>query len=92
MFITGDGNNRTGWSNPRYDELIAAAAREPDRDKRASKSFAEAERILDLEGRADLSALSITSASSFTTATRLGGIESNVLDEHPLKNIYWKKR
>ena len=26
MFVTNDGNNRTGWSNARYDALIAAAA------------------------------------------------------------------
>jgi oligopeptide transport system substrate-binding protein len=27
MFVTGGGNNQTGWSSPAYDELIARAAR-----------------------------------------------------------------
>ena len=30
LWITGGGNNHTGWSNAEYDELIAAAAQEPD--------------------------------------------------------------
>ncbi len=25
MFITGNGNNETGWSNPRYDSLVQQA-------------------------------------------------------------------
>ena len=44
-FVTDDGNNRTGWSNPHFDELIAAAGREPDRQRRADL-FRQAERIL----------------------------------------------
>jgi len=34
MFVTDGGNNRTGWSNPRYDELIARAARERETGRR----------------------------------------------------------
>lgn len=30
MFVTGGGNNQTGWSSPAYDELIARAARTSD--------------------------------------------------------------
>ena len=44
---TGDGNNRTGWSDPRYDDLLRAAARELDPARRlALLSQAEA-RALD---------------------------------------------
>ena len=25
-------------------------------------------------------------------ADKIGGLESNLLDEHPLKPVYWKKR
>lgn len=45
MFTTGNGQNRTGWSNPRYDELIAAAAAEPD-NRRRFALFREAEALL----------------------------------------------
>jgi oligopeptide transport system substrate-binding protein len=45
MFTTGDGQNRTGWSNMEYDDLIARAAREPDNERRFTL-LAAAERIL----------------------------------------------
>lgn len=44
-FITGGGNNRTGWSSPRYDALIAQASVERDPEKR-NAIFFEAESIL----------------------------------------------
>lgn len=34
MWRTGDGNNETGWSNPRYDELMAQSMTEGDAAKR----------------------------------------------------------
>jgi oligopeptide transport system substrate-binding protein len=45
MFVTGGGNNQTGWSSAAYDALIARAAREID-PKARFKTFAEAEAIL----------------------------------------------
>lgn len=44
-FITGDGNNRSGWSSPRYDALIRDAAYELDPAKRLAM-LAEAEKLL----------------------------------------------
>jgi len=45
MWRTGDGNNQTGWSNARYDELLKLATLEGDPEKRMSH-FREAETIL----------------------------------------------
>jgi oligopeptide transport system substrate-binding protein len=45
MFTTGNGQNRTGWSNAEYDRLIAAAAVEADNARRF-ELFHESERIL----------------------------------------------
>jgi oligopeptide transport system substrate-binding protein len=45
MFVTGGGNNNTGWSNKRYDELIKLASAESNQEKRF-KYFQEAEGIL----------------------------------------------
>jgi len=45
MFVTGNGNNRTGWSNRRYDELIARAAATAGRQQR-HELFQQAEEIL----------------------------------------------
>lgn len=45
MFRSGDGQNRTGWSNESYDGLIAAAREEADIEQRYDL-FSEAERVL----------------------------------------------
>lgn len=45
MFTTDSGQNRTGWSNAEYDRLIAAAAGEPDNERRFAL-FRAAEHIL----------------------------------------------
>ena len=34
MLVSGDGNNRTGWSNARYDSLVREAARTLDPARR----------------------------------------------------------
>lgn len=46
MWVTDGGNNRTGWSDPRYDELVLRCApAAPDRERRY-RCFREAEAIL----------------------------------------------
>ena len=45
LFTTESGNNNTGWSNKRYDELINMARGEGDRGKRI-KMYNEAQKIL----------------------------------------------
>ena len=46
---TGDGNNRTGWSDPRYDELLRRSTVELDPVKRMA-IFTEAESLLLADG------------------------------------------
>ena len=45
MFVSGGGNNQTGWSNKEYDHLIAEAGQTADHDKRM-ELFQQAEAIL----------------------------------------------
>ena len=45
MFVTDGGNNKTGWSNPRYDQLIEQAARTGNKGERY-QYFQKAEAIL----------------------------------------------
>jgi oligopeptide transport system substrate-binding protein len=45
MWLTGGGNNQTGWSNPEYDRLIAQAAATVDPQERL-EVFQKAEAIL----------------------------------------------
>ena len=45
MFVTGGGNNRTGWANKKYDELLQQSQEEQDKAKRML-IFKEMEKIL----------------------------------------------
>ncbi len=90
MFVTNDGNNRTGWSHPGYDALIADAARTADTGERFGK-FQKAERIL-VEQEAPVTPLYFYVGIMFYNPERLEGIEPNLLDEHPLRYMRWKKR
>lgn len=86
MFLTGGENNRTGWSNARYDELIRGAASEADPERRMAR-FAEAEAIL-------LEEAPILPIYYYVTRNlvnpRLGGFYPNIQDEHFPKFWYWK--
>jgi oligopeptide transport system substrate-binding protein len=90
MFVTGDGNNRTGWSHDGYDSLIAKAAREPE-SKQRFKLFQEAESIL-VTREAAICPLYFYVGIQFYDAAKLDGIRPNLLDEHPLRFMRWKNR
>ncbi len=86
MFLTDGENNRTGWSNARYDELVRGAAVEPDPARRM-EMFHEAEEIL-------LEEAPILPIYDYVTRNlvnpRLGGFYPNIQDEHFPKFWYWK--
>jgi oligopeptide transport system substrate-binding protein len=86
-FVSTSENNRTGWRNARYDELVAAAGREPDAARRMTL-LAEAEALL-LE---ELPIVPLHAyASQNLVSPRLGGFHPNVLDEHPVKFWHWRE-
>jgi oligopeptide transport system substrate-binding protein len=89
MFITDGGNNRTGWSNSTYDKLIADAAKELDKAKRL-QIFQEAEKLL-VHDEVPICPIYFYVGIQFYDGTKLGGIQANLLDEHPLKEMYWKR-
>ena len=89
-FVTDDGNNRTGWSSKKFDTLIADAGRELDREKRFA-IFLDAEKLLVTDDVA-ICPLYYYVGIQFYDAERLGGVEANLTDEHPIKNMFWKKR
>lgn len=88
MFVTGGGNNRTGWSNPRYDKLIAAEDVENDPIKR-EKMLQEAETIL-IKDNQPIIPLFFYVGFNYYNPRKIHGIYSNVLDNHPL-NAIWKE-
>jgi oligopeptide transport system substrate-binding protein len=89
MFVTGGGNNNTGWGNLRYDELIALAARDTDQQARFAH-FREAEAML-IESEVPICPLFNYVVIMFYS-DRLGGIAGNLTDEHPFRALFWKKR
>src|SRR6185369_2910726 len=46
-FVSGDGNNRTGWSDPEYDRLIRTAASELDPARRFTLLAGAERRLLE---------------------------------------------
>ena len=89
MFVLNGGNNQTGWSSPEYDRLIDAAAREADPQKRFDQ-FRKAEHLL-ISDEVPICPLFFYVGVQFYDGSKLGGIEANLLDEHPLKAMFWKR-
>ncbi|MBI3882525.1 MAG: peptide ABC transporter substrate-binding protein [Verrucomicrobia bacterium] len=83
-FTADSGNNRTGWSDKKYDALLAAAAREPDTTKR-NELFQEAEAIL-------MTAVPIMPIYFYTRPylrqPMVRGWEPTLLDHHPWKHVW----
>ena len=80
MFVTGGGQNQTGWSNARYDQMIEQAAVEPDPQRRF-ELLTEAERLLMTE----LPIIPIYYYVSINMVqTNVKGFHANLLDKHPL--------
>ncbi|MEO8206401.1 MAG: peptide ABC transporter substrate-binding protein [Chthoniobacterales bacterium] len=89
MFLTDGGNNRTGWSSKAYDALIASAAREENPVKRLG-ILRQAETML-VETDVPICPLYYFVGIQLYDGERLGGIQPNLLDEHPIKAMYWKR-
>jgi oligopeptide transport system substrate-binding protein len=88
-FLSNSGNNRTGWSNEEYDKLIAAAATERDPSKRL-EILGKAEDILLNQGTPICPLYFYVGINIYDGAT-FGGIEPNLIDTHPFREIYRKK-
>jgi oligopeptide transport system substrate-binding protein len=85
MFVTGDGNNETGWSNLRYDELVRAANEQSDLKKRETL-FQQAETIL-VHDELPILPLYFYVGINYFDTNKISGIWENVLDDHPLRSI-----
>ncbi|MEH6557004.1 MAG: peptide ABC transporter substrate-binding protein [Oceanicoccus sp.] len=87
MFVSGGGNNQTGFSNPEYDSAIQSAAKTIDMKQRF-EYFQQAEKILTDQ----VPVMPIyTYTRLYLKAPELKGWYSNILDHHPYKYIYLEK-
>jgi len=84
MWQTGNGNNRTGWGDPRYDALLRGATREPDTARRLAM-LSQAEAILLADGP-EIPIYHYTESSLIKPYVR--GIYSTMLDVHPLTHVW----
>ncbi|WP_243838796.1 peptide ABC transporter substrate-binding protein [Prosthecobacter fusiformis] len=89
MFTTGNGNNRTGWANKKYDGLIADAAREPDIARR-NMVFQEAEQTL-IRDEAAVIPVYYYVGVQFYHGERLKGVQANLIDDHPFRCMSWSR-
>jgi len=85
LFMSNDGNNRTGWKNARYDALIHEANEQTDLTTR-EKIFQQAETIL-VRDEAPIIPLYFYVGVNYFDANKIQGIYQNLLDDHPLQSI-----
>jgi len=84
-FVTGRGNNRTGWSDPTYDSLLNRALAEPNATKRL-QLLASAETILVTQALPIIPLYHFVGCLMFDP-NRWEGLYPNLLDEHPFSEI-----
>lgn len=89
MFVTEGGNNRTGWSDAVYDGLLLKAAQTGAPIER-SRILKKAETRLLQEG-VPVCPLYFYVGIQFYNSEKIGGIQGNILDEHPIRAIYRKQ-
>ena len=85
MWVTGGGNNRTGWSNKKYDELLLKSQNEKDKNARM-KIFQEMETIL-IEEELPILPLYIAVTNGLLKEN-VNGWHENLLSFHPFKYIW----
>jgi oligopeptide transport system substrate-binding protein len=89
MFMANNGNNRTGWANARYDQLLRDANQQTDPLRRAA-ILREAESLL-IRDELPIVPLYFYVGVTFYDPKKIEGVYPNVLDEHPIYAIRKKK-
>ncbi|HET7626655.1 MAG TPA: peptide ABC transporter substrate-binding protein [Verrucomicrobiae bacterium] len=85
MFMSDNGNNRTGWKDPRYDALVREANSKTNIKVRA-ELLRQAETIL-VHDEAPVVPLFFYKGLDYFDPSKVQGIYFNILDQHPLSAI-----
>lgn len=88
VFLSNNGNNRTGWTNTVYDGLIHSANEQTNSQRRAAL-MREAETIL-VRDELPILPLFFYVGVTMYDPQKITGIYFNILDEHPVHAISWK--
>lgn len=89
MYVTGGGNNNTGYSSKAYDAAIEAAKREADPQKRM-KILHDAEVRL-IETDTVIAPIYFYVGIALFWPDKLGGFVPNQVDDHPLRDLFFKE-
>jgi len=85
VFLSNNGNNRTGWKSPRYDQLLREGNLQTDPSRR-EKLLQEAETLL-VRDEAPIVPLWFYKGITFFDDRKIDGIYFNMVDEHPVNAI-----
>jgi oligopeptide transport system substrate-binding protein len=85
MFMSNNGNNRTGWKSERYDKLIREANGKLDMKER-EKILQQAELLL-IRDELPIVPLFIYVGLEYYDNAKVSGIFSNIRAEHPVRTI-----
>ena len=85
MMVTDGGNNRTGWSNKKYDDLIRKADEEADETRRI-KMLQEAETLL-IREEEPVIPLYFYVGFQYYNPKKIHGMYPNLLDNHPVSAL-----
>jgi oligopeptide transport system substrate-binding protein len=83
MFLSGSGNNRTGWKDAEYDRLVEQANNSPGVAERAELFRRAEQRLLDAFPIAPV----YQRINLNLVAPRVRGFYDNLLDMHPLRDL-----
>ena len=87
LYLSNNGNNRTGWKSEVYDKLIQSADEQLDPVAR-EKIFQKAEAML-IRDAVPIIPLYYYVGLNYFDERKVKGIHNNVLDQHPV-NFIWK--
>lgn len=85
MFMSNNGNNRTGWKNTRYDELVREGNQQTNSAAR-EKLLRTAEEIL-VKEELPIVPLYFYAGVNYWDPETIHGIANNIRDEHPIRVI-----
>jgi oligopeptide transport system substrate-binding protein len=84
--LSNSGNNRTGWKNSQYDALIHEANQQTNTIRRAGL-LRGAETLL-VEVEVPVVPVFFYAGFNCFNPEQVGGLHQNLLDEHPLQDLY----
>jgi oligopeptide transport system substrate-binding protein len=85
LFLGSNGNNRTGWSHPRYEELMKRAGSESNVEQRA-RILSEAETLL-VRDEVPIIPLYFYLGFQFYDPDKVEGIYGNILGMNPIRTL-----